>query len=93
MLKRLFGKSRGASKDTPHTAHGPEKIDPGRIRTLIEFFPIGKKLRYYPEFNKEIVLDTLVVAYCANGVRRAAPWRRWPPGPRSRTIRPSAPTM
>ena len=67
MLKRLFGKSRGASKDTPHTAHGPEKIDPGRIRTLIEFFPIGKKLRYYPEFNKEIVLDTLVVAYCANG--------------------------
>lgn len=42
-------------------------MDLGRIKTLIEFFPIGKKLRYYPEFNKDIVLDTLVLAYCVNG--------------------------
>ncbi|MFT3961874.1 PilZ domain-containing protein [Propionivibrio sp.] len=67
MLKSLFGKSHGASSDAAHAAHGRERVDLGRIRTLIEFFPIGKKLRYYPEFNKDIVLDTLVVAYCANG--------------------------
>ena len=48
-------------------AHGRQDIDPGRIRTLIEFFPIGKKLRYYPGLNKDIVFDTLVVAYCING--------------------------
>lgn len=37
------------------------------MKTLIDFFPIGKKLSYCPEFKKEIVFDTLVVAYCVNG--------------------------
>jgi hypothetical protein len=43
------------------------KINPGQLRTLIEFFPIGKKLHYCPEFKTEIVFETLVVAYCVNG--------------------------
>jgi hypothetical protein len=63
MLASLFGKNRGASGEAPRQ----EKIDLDRIRALIEFFPIGKKLRYYPEFHQDIVLDTLVVAYRANG--------------------------
>ncbi|MDR2112938.1 MAG: hypothetical protein LBQ62_07560, partial [Candidatus Accumulibacter sp.] len=70
MLKNLFGKSLGglgAPRNVPRAAHDEGEIDLERIGTLIEFFPIGKKLRYYPEFNKDIVLDTLVVAYCANG--------------------------
>lgn len=67
MLKSFLGKSLGSSGENPSENPGHEKPDIGRIRTLIEFFPIGKKLRYYPEFNKEIVLDTLVVAYCVNG--------------------------
>lgn len=67
MLKTLFGKNSRSAKDEPPDVAGQAKIDPGRIRALIEFFPIGKKLRYYPEFNKDIVLDTLVVAYCVNG--------------------------
>ena len=45
----------------------PRKINPGQLRTLIDFFPIGKKLSYCPEFKREIVFDTLVVAYCVNG--------------------------
>ncbi len=67
MLKSFFGKSFRASEDLPTAAHGQQDIDLGRIQTLIEFFPIGKKLRYYPGLNKDIVLDTLVVAYCVNG--------------------------
>lgn len=67
MLKSLFGKNFGSSKEE-HAGHAATaKIDMSRIRTLTEFFPIGKKLRYYPEFNKDIVLDTLIVAYCVNG--------------------------
>lgn len=58
MLKRFFG-SFGAFKEA-------QGLDLDRVRVLIEFFPIGKKLRYYPEFNKDIVLDTLVLAYCIN---------------------------
>ncbi|MFB0935427.1 MAG: PilZ domain-containing protein [Propionivibrio sp.] len=67
MLKSLFGKNLGSAKEE-HAGHAAAaRIDPSRVRTLIEFFPIGKKLRYYPEFNKDIVLDTLIVAYCVNG--------------------------
>ena len=33
----------------------------------MDFFPIGKKLSYCPEFKKEIVFDTILVAYCVNG--------------------------
>lgn len=51
----------------PSESASQKKIDLEQIKTLIEYFPIGKKLRYYPEFKKEIVFDTFVVAYCING--------------------------
>jgi hypothetical protein len=66
MLKSLFGKSSDVPRDAQRSVRGQERIDLARIRTLVEFFPIGKKLRYYPEFHQNIVLDTLVVAYCVN---------------------------
>ncbi len=66
MLKFLFGKRVGAAQSV-HPVHASSaRLELGRIRTLLEFFPIGKKLRYYPEFNKDIVLDTLVVGYVVN---------------------------
>jgi hypothetical protein len=66
MLKSLFGRRADAAPNA-HPAHASAgRPDLGRIRTLIEFFPIGKKLRYYPEFNKDIVLATLVVGYSVN---------------------------
>jgi len=69
MLKSLFGKSFGpAGAEEPASGRFPPmKIELAKIKTLIDFFPIGKKLRYYPEFKHEIVLDTLIVAYCVNG--------------------------
>lgn len=67
MLKGIFGKSFGPSDVKPSKRARPLKVDLERIKALIEFFPIGKKLRYYPEFKQEIVFDTLVVAYCVNG--------------------------
>jgi hypothetical protein len=66
MLKSLFGKSFDVHGDTQRPVRGQERIDLARLRRLAEFFPIGKKLRYYPEFHQDIVLDTLVVAYCVN---------------------------
>ncbi len=69
MLKTFFGKTFGTSGATKQVLgkDAPMKPDLDRIKTLIDFFPIGKKLRYYPEFKQEIVFDTLVVAYCVNG--------------------------
>ena len=69
MLKTFFGKAFGAAGSAHEfPAHNsPAAFQSARIRTLIEFFPIGKKLRYYPEFKQDIVFDTLILAYCVNG--------------------------
>lgn len=69
MLKTFFGKTFGSSGEKGRQSEktSQARLELERIKTIIEFFPIGKKLRYYPEFNKDIVLDTLVVAYCVNG--------------------------
>ena len=69
MLKKLFGKALGSVRDNDRLAKSAPKaaVDQARIVSLIEFFPIGKKLRYYPEFKQDIILDTLIVAYCVNG--------------------------
>ena len=58
----------GISGGEPASGSPPvRKINLGHLRTLIEFFPIGKKLSYCPEFKREIVFDTLIVAYGVNG--------------------------
>ena len=70
MLKKIFGKrfaASGGNDRLPANAPGSAP-DLARIASLVEFFPIGKKLRYYPEFKQDIILDTLVVAYCVNGL-------------------------
>ncbi|MBU1691156.1 MAG: PilZ domain-containing protein [Gammaproteobacteria bacterium] len=64
-LSKSFGSERAKEPSSGNTTQ--TRIDLDQIRTLIEFFPIGKKLRYYPEFQKEIVFDTFVIAYCVNG--------------------------
>lgn len=56
----------GRRENAPHDVL-LTKVDPERFKTMLDFFPIGKKLRYYPEFKQDIVFDTLVVAYCVNG--------------------------
>ena len=69
MLKKFLGKSFGSrgAKGSPLENALQGKIELDRVKTLIEFFPIGKKLRYYPEFKKDIVFDTFVIAYGVNG--------------------------
>lgn len=66
-MKSLFGRGakRGAAAEA--SPAGAPGLDPDRLRTLLDFFPIGRKLRYTPEFKQEIVLDTLVVGYGVNG--------------------------
>lgn len=69
MLKKLLRGERGAADDAGRGAGAPARSDSEleQLALLTEFFPVGKKLRYTPEFQKEIVLDTLIVAYVVNG--------------------------
>jgi len=68
MLKSLLNSIRPPKATDNHEELAPRRggLDVARLKILTEFFPIGKKLRYYPEFQRDIVFDTLIVAYCVN---------------------------
>ena len=69
MLKSLFGKSLVhaplAEAESGRTDDGRANLD--RLMTLVRFFPIGRKLRYCPEYKTAVVFDTFVVAHRLNG--------------------------
>lgn len=71
MLKSLFSGVRGTpeleeSLDLP-PAPLMRKPTPEELKQVLEYFPIGKKIRYSPEYKKEVILDTILVAYCVDG--------------------------
>lgn len=66
MLKGWLGKKDGDSLK-PASATAQYGLDAERLKTLVDFFPIGKKLQYFPEFKKDIVFETLIVGYGVNG--------------------------
>lgn len=41
-------------------------FDRDKLKLLVDYFPIGMKLRYYPEYQREIVFDTIIIAYRVN---------------------------
>lgn len=41
-------------------------MDPAQLVELMQCFPIGGKVRYYPEDDAELALDTIVIAYGIN---------------------------
>jgi len=41
-------------------------LDSDGIARLLPFFPIGNKLRYYPEYNQDLTLNTAIIAYAIN---------------------------
>jgi hypothetical protein len=65
MLKFIKNSFGSAGNDEPDL--GGIGLDGGHICQLMQFFPIGTKLSYYPEFRKEIVLESVIIAYSING--------------------------
>lgn len=60
MFKKLFGFALSEGAALPKKASG---YDPVKLRMLAVHFPIGRKLRYYPEYLRTAVLNTIVIAY------------------------------
>lgn len=56
--------SRNKSSSEEENRRGA--YDPDKLKMLASYFPIGKKLRYYPEYQREIVFHTIVIAYRVN---------------------------
>lgn len=60
LTKQTSAKGRGEAQEVRKT------LDNERIVEIMECFPIGGKIRYYPEFRKDIVLESLIIAYGIN---------------------------
>ena len=41
-------------------------LDGDGLARLLPYFPIGNKLRYFPEFKQELTLNTAIIAYAIN---------------------------
>lgn len=60
MLDFFKNRNRGAGG-------GEETVLDGRtVCRLMRHFPVGTKVRYYPEYCKELLLDSVVIAYAIN---------------------------
>lgn len=60
MFKKLFG-GNDSQDQKKKVSYDPEKL-----RMLAKHFPIGRKLRYYPEYHREAMLRTIMLAYRVN---------------------------
>lgn len=57
--------------NNPHPPKGREEaadvaLDGDRMKMLGEHFPIGRKIRYFPEFQRDIVFHTIIIAWRVN---------------------------
>ncbi|MCX7896610.1 MAG: PilZ domain-containing protein [Rhodocyclaceae bacterium] len=43
------------------------RLDAVRLALLDKYFPIGQKLRYYPEYHRNILFYTIILGYRVNG--------------------------
>ena len=66
-FKKIFGNNDAKlSSDGARQGEGSESLDVAWLVDVMRFFPIGDKVRYYPEYHKESVLETIVLGYGIN---------------------------
>jgi hypothetical protein len=63
MIKLLWNNTAPQKGDAPPREAAP---DAESMRLLCEHFSIGRKIRYYPEYQRDIVFQTIVIAYRLN---------------------------
>ena len=60
---KLFFKKSKSEKDT-----SPPALDSKSACAVLQHFPIGTTVRYYPEFKKNIVLESVIIGYMVNNL-------------------------
>lgn len=63
MIKLLWNNAAPQKERDPVQETAP---DPESMRMLCEHFGIGRKIRYYPEYQRDIVFKTIVIAWRVN---------------------------
>jgi len=56
------------NKSKPDIKATLQALDVGAACAVLQHFPIGTSVRYYPEFKKNIQLDTVIIGYMVNNI-------------------------
>jgi len=56
------------NKSKPDVKATLRALDVGAACAVFQHFPIGTSVRYYPEFKKNIQLDTVIIGYMVNNI-------------------------
>jgi len=62
-LKKVFS---GEKDKTPSSDAAKEPLSIAKLMELFRYFPLGEKISYYPEYQKEGALETIVLGYSVN---------------------------
>ncbi len=67
MFKLIWNNNNRSAKDRQE-AEAPGSVAPDReqLRMLAEHFAVGRKIRYFPEYQRDIVFQTIILAYRVN---------------------------
>ena len=70
-FKKVFGGGEQAQGNPQSQRRGDmsvvdEPLDIAKLTELLRYFPLGEKVRYYPEYQKEGALETIVLGYGVN---------------------------
>lgn len=67
-LKKVFGGADDSAKTKSSGSAGAsmEPLSIAKLTELFRYFPLGEKIHYYPEYQKEGALETIVLGYSVN---------------------------
>lgn len=63
---RIVEMIRLLKKNTQNGVTAPRLMDGLKLIDMMQYFPIGGSVRFYPEFQKDIVLQSIVIGYVIN---------------------------
>lgn len=64
----MFNFFKSGSKSAGGASQGEKPLLDGRpLCRVMRHFPMGARVHYYPEYRKEILLESVVIAYLING--------------------------
>lgn len=64
MLAKILNTFHGFS--SREQAEPPASIEPVRLLEVMQSFPIGTKIQYHPEYQEDITLNSIIIAYGIN---------------------------
>lgn len=54
-------------RSTPDAIDQPDQITVAQLKDIVSYFPIGDRLSYYPEYQPDMTMQSLILGYEING--------------------------